>query len=168
MAQPKKSLHELFPKRYDIPALIIFCAGLLYSALTLPLFKVEKLVFWKTEYSVMQGVIELFKQGEYFLSLILFFFSIVFPTFKLVMLWAIWTKKFDDKGRKRVLERLESLGKWSMLDVFVVAILIVAVKLGPLANVEPQIGVYVFAVAVLAAILTTVWVRRLANKVLGR
>lgn len=166
MTQNKQSLQELFPKRLDIPALIICCAALFVAALSLPLFRVEKMLFWKNEYSVMQGVVELFKSEEYFLSLILFFFSVVFPALKLVILWAIWKIKFDSASRQRALERLEILGKWSMLDVFVVAILIVAVKLGPLAHVEPQIGVYVFAAAVLSAILTTAWVQRLAKKTL--
>ena len=166
MPDEKKSLQELFPRRYDIPVLIIACVALLYTALSLPLFQVEKMVLWKTEYSVMSGVVELFKQEEYLLSAILFFFSIVFPTFKLAMLWILWKFRFDGEGRKRVLEYLGVLGRWSMLDVFVVAILIVAVKLGPLANVEPKLGIYVFTAAILAAILTTAWVEKLARKAL--
>jgi len=51
-----------------------------------------------------------------------------------------------------------------MLDVCVVAILIVLVKLGPLAQVEPQAGVYVFAAAILCSMLTTMYVERLAHK----
>lgn len=167
MPTQKKSLSQIFPKRLDIPVLIIACAGLLYWALTLPLFKVAKMVLWKSEYSVMRGVVELFNQEEYFLSLVLFFFSIMFPTLKLAALWALWQVKFTDESRRKILGWLEILGKWSMLDVFVVAILIVAVKLGPLANVEPEAGIYVFTVAILAAILTTTWVKRLTHKALG-
>ena len=168
MAKQKQSLQELFPRRFDIPVLVILCGILLYVALTLPLFKVEKMVLWKTEYSVMSGVIGLFEQKEYLLSAILFFFSIIFPTLKLVTLWILWKVKFDDGERSRILEWLNILGKWSMLDVFVVAILIVAVKLGPLANVQPQLGVYIFTIAIFMAILTTAWVEKLAKGILKK
>ena len=164
----QRSLEELFPRRFDIPILVILNGILLYVALTLPLFKVEKMVLWRTEYSVMSGVIGLFDQKEYLLSAILFFFSIIFPTLKLVMLWILWKVKFDEDQRNRILEWLGILGKWSMLDVFVVAILIVAVKLGPLANVQPRIGVYIFTFAIFMAIITTAWVEKLAKDVLRK
>ncbi len=163
----KKSLQEIFPKRWDIPILIILSTVLLYFGLSLPLMEVEKMVFWKSEYSVMAGVISLFEQEEYLLAVILFFFSVVFPMVKLTALWVLWRVKFDDEKRRVVLEWLGILGKWSMLDVFVVAILIVAVKLGPLANVTPKNGVYVFAAAIFSAIMTTMWVERLAKKALN-
>jgi paraquat-inducible protein A len=51
-----------------------------------------------------------------------------------------------------------------MLDVFVVAILIVLVKLGPLANVQPQQGVYWFAAAVFLSMITSMYVDSLARK----
>ncbi len=50
------------------------------------------------------------------------------------------------------------------LSMAVVAILIVLVKLGPLANVQPRTGVYVFAMAILASMLTTMYVERLARQ----
>ena len=51
-----------------------------------------------------------------------------------------------------------------MLDVFVVAILIVLVKLGPLAKVEPQSGVYVFCAAIVVSMVTSMYVESLAKK----
>ncbi len=168
MTNSKKSLQELFPRRHDIPLLILFCAGLLYVGLSLPLFKVEKLIFWKNEYSVISGVVGLFNDKEYFLAFIIFLFSIVFPIIKLLILWILWKVRFGDEQRKKILRWLGRLGKWSMLDVFMVAIMIVAVKLGPLANVETKLGVYVFASAILAAMATTIWVERLAARTLQK
>jgi len=51
-----------------------------------------------------------------------------------------------------------------MLDVFVVAIMIVLVKLGPLANVTAQQGVYFFCAAIVASMLSTMYVTRLARR----
>ncbi len=146
---------------------MIFSSGiLLVVGLSLPLMKVEKMIFWKNEYSVITGILGLMHDQEYFLAAILFFFSVVFPAIKLITLGILWQVKFDETKRRRILEWLGVLGKWSMLDVFVVAILIVAVKLGPLANVEPKIGVYVFSLAIAAAILTTMQVEKLAKRVI--
>jgi len=51
-----------------------------------------------------------------------------------------------------------------MLDVFAVAILIVAVKLGPLARVRAENGVYIFCLAILLSMVTTMYVGWLAQK----
>lgn len=156
-----QSLGQRYPKHYEVPILILLSAVLLGAGLFLPLMNVEKMVFWKNEYSVLTGIRGLFEAKEYFLSGILFFFCLAFPIVKIIMLGILWQFKFDDNRRNKILEWLSILGKWSMLDVFVVAILIVAVKLGPMANVEPRIGVYVFCAAILVSITTTAWVERL-------
>lgn len=121
-------------------------------------------MFWKSSYSVWAGVVELWRQGEATLALIVFFFSIVFPLVKLTALAILWFVRLPEDGRSRLLHWLGLLGKWSMLDVFVVAILIVLVKLGPLARVEPRAGVYVFSAAILASMLTAMYVERLARR----
>ena len=136
----------------------------LLVALSLPLMEVEKMVFWKNDYSVITGVISLYHQGQYVLTAILFFFSVVFPIVKLAALGALWSVPLTEQKRESVLHWLGILGKWSMLDVFVVAILIVLVKLGPLAKVTPQRGVYVFALAILLSMITSMYVDSLARQ----
>ena len=144
--------------------LILVSFALLLTGLSLPLMKVEKMVFWKNEYSVLKGVNSLWEQGQYLLAAILFFFSIVFPVVKLGALGLIWNVRLAEERRQTVLRWLGALGRWSMRDVFVVAILIVLVKLGPLAKVEPQVGVYVFCAAIVLSMLTSMYVERLAKK----
>jgi len=51
-----------------------------------------------------------------------------------------------------------------MLDVFAVAILVVAAKLRSLTTVQPRIGVYLFGLAILLSMLTTMYVERLARR----
>jgi paraquat-inducible protein A len=123
-------------------------------------------LFWQNTYSVWTGVVELWKQNELALAGILFFFSIVFPFAKLVGLTVIWFLKLPKEGLTRLLHWLGILGKWSMLDVFVVAILIVLVKLGPLVKVEPRVGIYVFSAAIAASMLTTMYIETLAKRAL--
>jgi paraquat-inducible protein A len=159
-----KALREYYPRRFEVPLLILLSFVLLMIGLSLPLMKVEKMVFWKNEYSVVKGVNALWEQGQYALASILFFFSVVFPNFKLAGLAFIWFVRLAERKREMVLHWLGILGKWSMLDVFVVAILIVLVKLGPLAKIQPQQGVYWFAAAILLSMITSMYIDSLARK----
>lgn len=147
-----------------IPVLVFASAFLFLIGIGLPLLRVEKMLFWNSEYSVLSGTLGLWHDKEYFLSAILFVFSVLFPFIKFTMLLALWFGRFGQEELARGLHWLGILGKWSMLDVFIAAILIVAVKLGPLANVYPQSGVYVFCVAILGSILATTFVERLVKK----
>jgi len=56
---------------------------------------------------------------------------------------------------------MHTFGKWSMLDVFIVAILVVSVKLGAIASVEMRYGLYAFATAVVLKMYTAAINRRM-------
>lgn len=160
----RHALRELHPRHaLLVPAAIAGSTILLLIGLSLPLLYSQKM-FWQSTYSVWTGVVELWRQNELALSAILFFFSIVFPFVKLTGLTVIWFLKLPEEQRSRLLHWLGILGKWSMLDVFVVAILIVLVKLGPFVKIEPRAGVYVFAAAIAVSMLTTMYVDMLAKR----
>jgi len=59
---------------------------------------------------------------------------------------------------------LSHYGKWSMLDVFVVALLLVIVKLGVLATVEVHYGIYTYAIAGLLIMVTTAIINHIAEQ----
>ena len=162
-----RALREFYPSRHDVPVFIATAFGVLVTALSLPLITVEKTVLWRhweNHYSVFTGIVELAKHGDQILALIVFFFSMVSPFAKLLALSIIWFRKLDDDQRGKTLHWLGVLGKWSMLDVFAVAILVVAAKLRSLTQVQPRIGVYMFGLAILLSMLTTMHVERLTRK----
>ena len=72
--------------------------------------------------------------------------------------------KYKGSFLDKTLHVIETLGKWSMLDVFVVALLLVSVKLGVLAKVEVHYGLYVFATSVLLTMGLSFWIYDLAEK----
>ena len=163
----KTSLRELHPAHAIVPLALLATTVLFLVALSLPLMHAKQQFLWQkweSSYSAWSGVVALAEQNELALAAVLFIFCIVFPLVKLGALAAIWFMRLADADREKLLHWLEVLGKWSMLDVFVVAILIVLVKLGPLAKVEPRAGIYVFAVAILASMLLTVYINRLARR----
>ena len=167
MTSPKKSLRDIHPNRPAVPALLLLAFGVLILGLSLPILTVEKTIFWRhweNHYSVFRGVMELARCGDWLLAAILFFFSMVFPFAKLGTLAVIWFRPLSEQDRLKALRWLGIMGKWSMLDVFVVAILIVAAKLRDLTQVEPRIGIYLFALAIMLSMLSTMRVERLAKK----
>ena len=154
MDQSKKSLQELHPKRGHIPFLILLSAAFLALGLNLPVLTVRKL--WEQNtFSVLSGIVNLWKEHYYFLAAIIFFFSIIFPIVKLITLFVIWFIQLTDLKRKLILNWLGALGKWSMLDVFVAAIIIVSIKLGALASAKAENGIYCFGLSILLAMIVT-------------
>ena len=150
----KKSLRELYPKRIDIVILIAASAMLLFIGFRLPVFTVRKL--WESNtFSIISGIMALWKDKYVFLASVIFFFSAVFPVVKLASLSFIWFVRMTDEQRKRLLYYLSILGKWSILDVFVASIIIVAVKLGVLASAKVEKGIYFFGMSILLAMIVT-------------
>ena len=162
MADRVLSLRNVYPKHWATPALLVLTSAMLALGLYIPLLRIEKL-FWENRYSVATGVFGLYEDGQYVLATVVFFWSVVFPIAKLALLFWLWFGRTDAEQRAFVLRWLDKLGKWSMLDVFIVAILVVAAKLGPLAEVNVEPGLYVFGAAVLLSMLVGARIEHLAR-----
>ena len=86
-ANQKRSLWQIYPKRVDLPLLVIISAAFLLIGLNLPVLTIRKL--WeKNTFSIPSGIMSLWDGQYYFLAVIVFLFSIVFPVIKLAMLVA--------------------------------------------------------------------------------
>ena len=160
-----QSIYEVYPKRYDIPLFILASFSLLVWGLFTPVIALKQLVLWENVFSIVSGIINLYEDGHYILSSVILFFSIVFPTAKLMTLAVIWFVKLDKKQRSWALHWLGILGKWSMMDVFVVALMIVISKAsGPFLNADSRYGIYIFGLSVVLAMVTTGLISKLARK----
>lgn len=113
------------------------------------------LVDEKNTFSLASGLVELLTQGQIFLFLVVLVFSVLFPLTKLAALGHVVFGNADAATRERQLARLSFWGKWSMLDVFVIALLVVSLKLGDLVDVQIHCGIYFFAASVLLTMLLT-------------
>lgn len=137
-------------------AILLLSGALLIAGWLLPLMTVRRFIFLSDEVSILQGVIELWRHGDVLLSLILIAFSMIFPLAKLAVALSLWSAAtLDDEAVTRRSRWLAICGKWSMLDVFVVALVVVAAKLSLVADVEVHAGIYVFAGAIIASMLCT-------------
>ena len=135
--------------------------GLLFYGLQAPILTLEKFYFFSNTVSLLSALQQLATQAEWGLFALVGVFSVVFPILKSVILLLIWN--FDPshgERHRRHLRWLATYGKWSMLDVFVVALLVVSVKLGSLAEARVEIGIYAFAASVIMTMLLSAWIAR--------
>lgn len=158
------SLRQQFPRQIIVSTALLLSTVLLLMGLFLPVITLEELVFWKHTFSVTTGIQSLFQEGHAILALIIFLFSVIFPLFKLIVLFQIWFTALNEKQRKLYIHWLGVLGKWSMLDVFVVAVTIVVTKISSFAKAEAQIGIYFFGCSIMIAMVLTEHIDRLLKR----
>jgi paraquat-inducible protein A len=110
-----------------------------------------------SESSLLGGVISLWSQGHWLISSIVLLFSVLLPPLKLIALALLsWRPVALQHFHKALLYRaVEFLGRWSMLDVMLVAILVAFVKLGDLVNIWPGNGLIAFIALVLCSLLAS-------------
>ena len=97
----------------------------------------------------MSGVIYFAQTGSWHIALIIFVASILVPAVKILILISLLVSVYRSSSnrlvdRTRLYRITHSIGRWSMVDVFVVAILVALVQLGPIAGVEAGPGALYF------------------------
>ena len=145
---------------------LILAVFLFISGIVIPVASVDKLLFFTGSYSILTFVQVLFQEGNFLLALVITLFSIVFPFVKLLQAIQLWW--FIDRRSARIasaLRRLEVLGKWSMMDVFIVSLGIVVATSTNLANMTPRIGIYLFGVSVILTMIAVGRMERLAHRI---
>ena len=105
--------------------------------------------------TIMSGVIYLLLHGMWPLALLIFFASVVVPMLKLVILTYLLISvqrrsRWRPVDRTRLYRITEAVGRWSMVDIYVVTILVALVKLGNLATIEARAGAVFFAAVVVS------------------
>ena len=161
----KQSLSKLVPRKPHVPLLVFLSATTLIVAYFLPVMVVSKFVFFSDDVTLLGSVAGMWDEEYYVLATVIFMFSVIFPLAKLITLTMVWYLRFTENARARWLHWLGLLGKWSMLDVFVVATLIVLTQSKALLDAEPREGLYIFSIAIILSMLATVMVERFAKRV---
>lgn len=115
-------------------ALAVAAFVLYWPAVLLPIVEVERLGHRHAS-SLLIGTLDLFRHGSWFVGIVVLVFSIVFPVTKLVLLLELSLLKLLHRRHKAWAYRLtEQLGRWSMMDVLLLAFLVMLVKLGSLVE----------------------------------
>lgn len=149
-------------RRFLLSMAIIAASISLALGLTLPGIRLTRFYFFSTEYSLISTVYTLISRNQIFLGTVVFIFSIMLPVFKLGYLLVLTTLPDDILRQYRHLKALEWLGKWSMHDVLVLALMIFFIKSQGVYDAKSLSGVYFFTAAVLFMILAYTWLSRLS------
>jgi len=104
--------------------------------------------------TIISGVIYLLLHGDWPLALIVFVASVLVPLLKIVaLLYLLFSVQRRSPLRKsqrtRLYRVIELVGRWSMVDIFVVALLAALVQAGALATIEPGVGAIAFTSVVI-------------------
>jgi len=110
--------------------------------------------------TIMEGVIYFFSHGEYAIGGIIFIASVAVPIFKLAVVYflllIIQFKQFDKaQTGLKLFHIIHIIGKWSMLDIFVVALMVSLVQFQGLASIQTGGAAIAFCAAVVFTIIST-------------
>lgn len=111
------------------------------------------------ESNIIQGAVELAQYGNLGIAAIILFASVVIP---LAKFWAVaflaisvrQGRMMSNQRRQFLYEIVEYIGRWSMIDIFVVAILSALVQLNTLATINPGPAAIFFALSVIFTMLS--------------
>jgi paraquat-inducible protein A len=135
-----------------LAALILFVPANLFPTLTMVLMGSAQ-----TD-TVFDGVLALWQGGMWPLALIVLCASIVIPLVKIAVLLVL-VLTIDMTARRRERTRLfriiEGIGRWSMLDVYVIALVVAVINLGTYSTAAADVGALVFAAVVVITIAAT-------------
>ncbi len=146
-------LHSRKPDSYARSWALLITAMILYiPANILPMMHTSSL-FGSQSDTIMSGVVYFWTSGSWYLALIIFFASIMVPMLKMIalMLLLITTQRqstWQLGQRTRLYRVVEFVGRWSMLDIYVVAVIVALVQLKALATIEPGTGAIAFGAVV--------------------
>jgi len=148
------SVHARISNSVQRTMALVATAALLYiPAMTLPIMRTVSLGT-PMDSTVVGGVVVLWHMGSYPIAAIIFVASVFVPVGKLIALtvlcWFVTYGKGVTPQQQTVLYRItELVGKWSMIDVFVVSILVALIKLGDVLSFYPGVAALTFACVVI-------------------
>ncbi len=151
-------VHARIPRSQEHTFALLIAACLLYlPANLLPIMVTESLGS-DTYSTILGGVVLLWHMGSYPVALVIFVASVMVPITKIIALfWLCWTVQRGEPhhrfGRTRLYRVTEFIGRWSMVDVFVVAVLAALIRMGKLMSIYPGAAAMAFGGVVVVTML---------------
>jgi paraquat-inducible protein A len=146
------------PRSLEKTSAYLAAAAILYiPANVLPVMHSSSLLVSQDD-TILSGVVYLVRSGSWPLGLLVFFASVTVPLLKILALGLlVWTSARRSRAhmlaRARLYRVVELIGRWSMLDIFAVTLLVALVRMGRVASVLPGPGALAFATVVVLTLL---------------
>jgi paraquat-inducible protein A len=151
-------LHHRKPESLQRTWALVIAAIVFYvPANLLPIMTVTSLGRTQSD-TILSGVVFLLAHGMWPLAVIVFVASVFVPLLKLLILVFLLVSvqrgsRWRPRERTRLYRITETIGRWSMVDVYVVTILVALVRLGNLASIQAEAGAIFFCAVVILTML---------------
>ena len=151
------TLHLRTPHSLQRTTALVLGAVMLYlPANLLPIMRVDSTLQGTQESTILQGVAQFWQAEDYPVALIIFTASVIIPLIKLLSIAALcFGARLGHAPRTltRLYRITDSIGRWSMVDVFVVAVLVGVAQIGSLMAITAGPGALAFAGVVILTML---------------
>ncbi|MEW6265392.1 MAG: paraquat-inducible protein A [Thermodesulfobacteriota bacterium] len=154
------ALHFRKPNSLSRTWALLLAAYIFYlPANLLPITSVYSVGLTQSD-TIMSGVIYFIVTGSWPIALVIFVASILVPLFKMAVLTFLLISvrrksRWRPRDRARLYRFIEDIGRWSMVDIYVVTILAALVNFGSLGTVQAGPGALFFAAVVVITLLAT-------------
>ncbi|WP_019143273.1 paraquat-inducible protein A [Noviherbaspirillum massiliense] len=154
----RSSLHFRKPNSVARTWALVITAYILYiPANLLPILETRSL-FESQRSTILNGVILFWNTGSWFIAALIFFASIVVPLTKLMALTLLLVSvqrrtRWEAQQRTQLYRFVDFIGRWSMLDIYVVALSVALVHLEALATMRAGLGAVAFGAVVVLTML---------------
>lgn len=154
------TLHSRKPESIHRTWALLVTAGILYvPANMLPVMRVVSFGREQSD-TIMGGIIYFMQSGSWPLALLIFFASIVVPLLKITILSTLLVSlhrhsRWRPETRARLYRLTVAIGRWSMVDIFVVTLMVAVVSMGAIATIEPGPAAMAFALVVISTMLAS-------------
>lgn len=135
-----------------LSAIFLYFPAMLYPMMEITTFGVNQ------ESTIIEGVISFLEYESYFIAFVIFTASVIIPLIKLIGLLLIFVSlrintKMGNKTKIAIFKFIEAIGKWSMIDIYVVAILASVIQMDEIFNIKGGIAATSFALVVILTII---------------
>jgi paraquat-inducible protein A len=153
MPKPLSAVRNVLLSFLIILAAVFFALGII-----LPVIRFTTVYVWTAQHSIATIIYALYESSEYFLCAVVFAVSIFFPFLKLFYLLTLVTSPdLSPEFRRRSISTMEWLGRYSMTDVMVLALMIFYVNSSGYTEAIVMPGVYFFAASAIITMLAYGW-----------
>jgi paraquat-inducible protein A len=161
--KPLSAMRNFLLSFLIILATVFFALGII-----LPVIRFTTVYVWTNEHSIATIIWALYQSNEYFLCAVVFAVSIFFPFLKLFYLLTLVTSPdLSPEFRRRSFSTMEWLGRYSMTDVMVLALMIFYVNSSGYTEAVVMPGVYFFAASALITMLAYGWANTVPARAIG-
>lgn len=146
-------LHHRKPHSLARTWAFLSAAMVLYAPAVLLPFMVTRTMFGTQSDTILSGVASLWTSGSWVLAIVVFIASVLVPMIKILLLtYLAWSTQLRSSVVPRIRTQmhrvLELVGRWSMLDIYVITMLVALVQFGSLATIDAGPGAIAFGAVV--------------------